>query len=70
MPHKEIRLDYDKISDPQTITDVQERAFREHGLDMHRDELTGEEIVNDSDRKQRILKVRSPKKFFDMGRKR
>jgi len=39
---KEIRIAHSKIRDSQKITDVQEQAFREAGLDMHRDELTGE----------------------------
>ena len=70
MAHKEIRLNYADIENPQTITEVQERAFRKHGLDMHRDELTGEEIINDHDKQVRILKVRAPRKYFDMGRRR
>ena len=69
MAHKEIRLPYANIANPQTITDVQERAFHEHGLDMHRDELTGEELIDDHDKQVRILKVRAPRKYFDMGRR-
>jgi len=64
---KEIRLEHAKIADSQKITDVQERAFKEAGLDMHRDEVTGEEIVDDFEKKVRVLKVRNRRKFFFLG---
>ena len=68
MAVKEIRLPFDKIGNSQTITDVQERAFKEAGLDMHRDELTGEELIDDHDRKERVLRVRGRRTFIDLGR--
>lgn len=64
MAHKEIRLPFSEISNSQTITDVQERAFKRIGLDMHRDELTHEELIDDHDKQVRVLKVRAPKKYF------
>lgn len=66
---KEIRLPFEAIKDSQKITDVQEKAFKEAGLDMHRDELTSEEIIDDHDKKVRILKVRNRRKFFFIGGK-
>ena len=64
---KEIRIEHAKIGDSQKITDVQEKAFKEAGLDMHRDELTGDEIIDDFDKKVRVLKVRNRRKFFFLG---
>ena len=64
---KEIRIPHEQIQDSQRITEVQERAFKEHGLSMHRDEVTGEEIVDDFDKKVRVLKVRNRRKFFFLG---
>ena len=69
MSVKEIRIPHEKISDPQKITDVQERAFKEHGLDMHRDEVTGEEIVDDFEKKVRVLKVKKRRTYFFLGGK-
>ena len=67
MSVKEIRIDHEKIRDPHKITQVQEKAFKDAGLDMHRDELTHEEIIDDHDKKIRVLKVRSRRTFFFMG---
>lgn len=66
---KEIRLPFEKISNSQTITDVQEKAFEKAGLSMHRDEVTGEEIVDDFEKKVRILKVRNRRTYFFLGGK-
>jgi len=68
MAVKELRLPFHKIKDSQKITDVQERAFKEAGLDMHRDELTGEELIDDHDRKERVLRVRGRRTFIDLGK--
>lgn len=64
MGHKEIKIPHDKIRDPNKITDVQEKAFKDAGLDMHRNELTGEELVDDFDKGVRVLKIRKPRKYF------
>ena len=69
MAVKEIRLPFEAIKNSQTITDVQEKAFKEAGLDMHRDELTGEELIDDHDKKVRILRVRERRTFVDLGSK-
>ena len=69
MAVKEIRLKHEDISDPQTITQVQEKAFKEVGLDMHKDELTSEELIDDHDKKVRILRVRGRRTFIDLGQK-
>lgn len=65
MARKEIRLDYDKISNPETITQVNEKAFKQAGLDMHKHEV--DELINDDSKKQRILKVRYRKFFGPWG---
>jgi hypothetical protein len=59
---KEIRIPHAEIRDPQTITDVQERAFEAHGLDMHRHEV--DELIDDHARGERILKVKTPRMFL------
>lgn len=61
---KEIRLRHEDIKDSQKITQVNEKAFKEAGVDMHRHELTGEELIDDHDKKVRILRVKGPVKYF------
>ena len=68
MGTKEIRLPFEAIKDPQKITDVNEKAFKDIGLDMHRDELTGEELIDDHDKQVRVLKVRKRRVVVDFGR--
>jgi len=68
MAVKELRLKFEDLKDPQKITDVNERAFKEAGLDMHRDELTGEELIDDHDRRERVLRVRGRRTFIDLGK--
>ncbi len=63
---KEIRLPFAKIRDPQTITEVQEAAFAEQGLNTHHHEV--DELIDDHSTQTRVLKVRGPRTFFDMGR--
>lgn len=65
---KEIRLRHEDIRDSQKITQVNERAFKESGLDMHRDELTGEELIDDHDKGVRILRVKGRRTFVDLGK--
>jgi len=65
MAKKELRIGFDKISNPQTITRENIRLFKEHGLDTKKNEV--DEIVDDHSTGQRIYKVRKVK-YFDMGR--
>ena len=69
MAVKEIRLRHEDIADPQTITDVNEKAFKDAGLSMHRDELIGEELIDDHDKKVRVLRVRGRRTFIDLGQR-
>ena len=69
MAVKEIRLRHDDIRDPNKITQVNEQAFKDTGLDMHRDELTGEELIDDHDKGVRVLRVRGRRTFIDLGQK-
>ena len=39
MADKEIVIDHELIRNPQTITQIQERIFNEHGVDMHKHEV-------------------------------
>lgn len=61
MAKKELRINHDDISDPQTITRVQAEKFKEAGLDMHRHEV--DELVDDHKSRVRILKIRNVKFF-------
>lgn len=63
---KEIRIPHAEIADPQTITQVNVRKFKEAGLDIHKNEV--DRLEDDHRRGERILTVRNPK-FFDMGRR-
>lgn len=61
MADKEIVIDHELIRNPQTITQVQEKAFKDHGLDMHANEVN--EIIDDHKAGKRILKVKNTKYF-------
>ena len=70
MSIKEIRVSHADIRDPQKITQVQEKAFKDAGLDMHRDELTGEHdgLLDDHEKGVRVLRVKGRTKYFFMGK--
>lgn len=61
---KEIRIPHEQIANSQTITTVQEQIFEEHGLNMHRNEV--DSLVDDHDKKVRILTVKTPRTFFSV----
>lgn len=61
---KDIIIKYDEIKDSQKITEVNERKFKEAGLDMHVNEV---DVLEDDDKKNtRRLKVKTSKKYFFM----
>ena len=62
---KELRIPHDEIREPQSITQRNVKAFREAGLNIHRDEVV--DLVDDHGRKERVLKVQD-RKYFDLGR--
>ena len=70
MAVKEIRIPHSEIANSQTITDVQEKAFKDAGLDMHHDELTGEHdgLIDDHEKGVRVLRVKGRTKYFFMGK--
>ena len=61
---KEIIIDHAEISNPQTITDVNIRKFKEKGLDIHVNEV--EDISDDHKAGKRRIKIKITK-YFDMG---
>jgi len=61
---KEILIKHEDIMDPQKITQVNEREFEKHGLDIHVNEV--DELEDDFDKGVRRLKVRNTK-YFPMG---
>lgn len=62
---KEIVIPHSEISNSQTITDVQERIFKDHGVDMHKNEV--DRLEDDHKKGVRILTVRNTK-YFDVGK--
>jgi hypothetical protein len=58
---KEVRIPYSEINDSQTITRVNERKFKEQGLDIHRHEV--EKIEDDHGRQERVLKIKNTKYY-------
>jgi len=56
---REFRVDHDKISDPQTITQVNIKEFKKQGLDIHRHEV--ERLEDDHGKKQRVYRVKNTK---------
>ncbi len=66
MATKEIRIPYSQIANPQTITDVNRRAFKEAGLDIHKHDVR--EIHDDHTRGVRVMKIKKPTKYFFQGK--
>jgi hypothetical protein len=64
--HKEIRISHEKIQDSQTISKVQREEFLRHGVNMSMNEVAG--LEDDFKNKQRVIKVKGPKKYFFQGR--
>lgn len=63
---KEVRVDYEDIADPQTITRMNERMFLKLGLNVQRDEC---DIEDDHDRQERVYKIQTRRCFVAMGGK-
>ena len=62
MANKEIRIKHSEIQDSQTITQVNERKFKEAGLNMH---VNGVEALDDDNKRgERVLKVHKITKYF------
>ena len=58
---KEIRVDFDRISDPNTITQENKKIFAEHDLRTNVNEAR--EIIDEPVLKKRIYKVKNTKYF-------
>jgi len=65
MAKKELRIGFDKIKDPQRITQENIRLFKENDLDIHKNEV--DSITDDHQTRQRIYKVRKVKYFGPWG---
>ncbi len=66
MATREIRIPHSEIQDTQTITQVNERKFKEAGLDMHVNGV--EELHDDNKRGERVLKIHKTTRYFFMGK--
>lgn len=62
---KEIVIDHERLRDPNTITPITQKAFKDAGFDIHRDEATTED---DHGKGKRVYKIRNVR-YFDLGRK-
>jgi len=58
---REFRADFDKIRDPQTITQENIKMFKEQGLDIHHHEV--ERLDDDPGIKKRVYRVKNTKYF-------
>lgn len=58
---REFRIDFDKISDPQTITQTNVEEFKKQDLDIHRHEV--EKLEDDHGKRQRVYRVKNTKYF-------
>lgn len=62
MAKKEVVVDHDKIRDPQTITDVVQRAFKDQAdCDIHKNDCV--DIQDDFSSGKRIYKLKKVKYF-------
>jgi hypothetical protein len=59
---RELRLKHDELGNSQTITQIMEDKFREHGLDLHMNDVL--ELHDDFDKKERVLKVKTTRYFL------
>ncbi len=66
MANKEIIIPHSEIQNPQTITDVNRRAFKEAGLDIHKHDVR--EMHDDHTRGVRVMKIKKPTRYFFMGK--
>lgn len=62
---REIRIPHKDIEDPDKITKVNARKFKENGLDIHKNEVVS--LEDDHEKKERVIKVKNTKYFFMGG---
>ena len=58
---REFRIDFDRISNPQTITQENVKAFKEQDLNIHVNEV--DRLEDDHGKRQRVYRVRNTKYF-------
>jgi hypothetical protein len=63
---KDIIIKHDKINHPEKVTKGTVDAFKNAGLDIHRNEV--DLIEDDFDRGERRLKVKMPRSFHFFGK--
>jgi len=62
---KEIVVPHKDLANPQTITQVNEKMFKDNDLNIHVNEV--QDITDDFERKVRRYKIKNTR-YFDMGR--
>lgn len=63
---REFRIDHDKLSNPQTVSKVMDRAYQEQGLNKQVNIPL--DVIDDPSKRQRIVRVKNTK-YFDFGRR-
>ena len=61
---REILIPHSEISSPKSITPVMEAKFKEHGLDIHKNEVVNGIVEDDFKKGVRKIKVQNSKFFF------
>jgi hypothetical protein len=57
-----VRIPFEKLQNPQTITEVMEGEFRKRDLNLHVHEV--ESLEDDETTKERVLRIKNTKYFF------
>ncbi len=63
---KEIRIPHSELRDSRTCSARIEEAFQRVGLDAHRHEI--DELYDDHQRGERVVKIQTPKKMVFFGK--
>lgn len=58
-------MDDPRFMNSQTITETVRRKFQSEGLDMHMNDVL--ELIDDHDRRERVLKVKTPRAYSIPG---
>lgn len=68
--HKEVRIPFAELTDPQTITERVEQAFHDADRNIHVHEVAEVEgVIDDHHRQERVVRIKNIR-YFDMGGRR
>ena len=65
MARKEVRIDHDRLRNPETVEKVLQGELKKHGLDVHRHETDFEDVFTDDTRSKghRVFKTKNVKYY-------